>query len=182
VRPPTAIPPTSPSQLRPPTAIPPAARPASQVKPPTVAHPPASQVRPPTAIPPRVSSVRPPTVAPPPAPRVSSLAPEARPKLIVVVGQRKNAEYPLYDGDNFIGRSDETPADIDLGDQEPTDKIYASRQHACVSYENGKMFVRDLGSANGTYLNRQKLTPNEKKPLKNGDYIQTGGVMFMVRA
>ncbi len=171
VRPPTGMPPTS--QVRPPTAMPPTSqlRPPTAVKPPTSLQPPA--VRPPT--------VRQPTQARPPAPRVSTLAPEDRPKLVVVVGMKKDVAYPVYDGDNFIGRADETPVDIDVGDQEAEDKIRCSRQHALVNYDNGQMFIQDLNSANGTYINRVRLQPNEKRRIKHGDYIQTGGVMFVVR-
>jgi len=155
--------------MRPPTGLQPAV-PLSGLKPPTAMRPP-TVAKPPTAVqPPR-----------PQAPRVSTLAPEERPKLVVVTGLKTAAEYPIYDGDNFIGRNDEKPADIDLTDQEPTDKIRTSRQHASILWENGQMFITDLNSANGTFVNRQKLTPNERKPLRNGDYIQTGTVLFQVK-
>ena len=49
-------------------------------------------------------------------------------RLRVLRGQRTNVEYPLYDGDNYIGRADEKPVDIDLEDQEPPDRIWSSRQ------------------------------------------------------
>lgn len=166
-------PPPGTTSLRPATGMPSPAAPVSQVRPPTAVQPP-----------PRMSSVRPPTAVQPPrplAPRVSTLAPEERPKLVVVTGQKTNAEYLVYDGENFIGRSDDKPVDIDLGDQEPTDKIRCSRQHACIYYENGTMFVQDMSSANGTFVNRTRLNANEKRQLRSGDYIQTGSVLFQVK-
>jgi hypothetical protein len=141
-------------------------------RPKTVAPPPP----PPPAPPPP-----PPPPPAPPAPRVSSLAPGLRPRLIVVRGQKLKLEYPIYDGPNIIGRSDDLPTDIDVSDQETSNKAYASRQHACVTWENGAMFVEDLNSANGTFVNRTRLTPHQKCPLKSGDYVQTGTVMFQVR-
>src|SRR5437762_607475 len=41
------------------------------------------------------------------------------PKLVVIRGQKINAEYPVYEGLNFIGRADEKPVDRSLT-QEPT--------------------------------------------------------------
>src|SRR5262249_48342904 len=130
------------------------------------------QVRPPTAV------QAPPA---PPAPRVSSLAPEERPKLIVVHGQKTNVEFVIYDGDNIIGRFDEKPVDIDLVDQESPDKVRTSRQHACITWDNGAMFIQDLHSVNGTFVNRNRLAPEEKRQLRNGDYIQAGLVLLQVR-
>ena len=77
----------------------------------------------------------------------------AAPKLVCVRGQKLGIEYPVYEGDNFLGRSDEQPVDIDLDDQELPDHIWSSRQHAKLSLENGVLSVEDLNSANGTYVN-----------------------------
>src|SRR5262249_14237551 len=115
-----------------------------------------------------------------PAPRVSTLAPEERPKLVAVKGLKPNLTYPVYDGINVIGRSDDQAVDIDLLDQEAPSKVFASRQHARITWENGAMFIEDLNSANGTFVNRQRLHPHYKMPLKDGDYVQTGTVMFKV--
>lgn len=166
---------------------PPAAVPFFEEPPPEMAPPPPAPVRPPTAVyPPPQTAVRPTPPPPPPpprppAPRVSTLAPEERPKLVVVRGLRTNIEYPIYDGENVIGRADDQAADIDLLDQEASNKVYASRQHARIIYEDGKMFVEDMNSANGTFVNRKRLEPHVKTSLRNGDYVQTGTVMFVVR-
>lgn len=103
------------------------------------------------------------------------------PRLVVVRGQKAKKEYPLYDGQNFIGRFSDTPVDIDLTELEATDKVWGSRQHAMVSWVNGDLFIEDMKSANGTFVNRNRLAPGEKLPLKNGDYIQTGTVLFQVK-
>ncbi len=134
--------------------------------------------------PPRVSALQMPQPSQPPrpkAPRVSSLSPGLRPRFVVVRGGRLNSEYPIYDGENFIGRSDDAPVDIDLCDQEPKEKTYASRQHAVVTYEEDGMYVTDLNSANGTFVNKDKLEPHVKRALRHGDYVQTGSVMFVVK-
>jgi len=48
-----------------------------------------------------------------------------------------------------------------------------SRSHAEIVYQDGLWFVRDLGSSNGTQLNRKPVN-SDKLPLKNGDVIQVG--------
>ena len=101
-------------------------------------------------------------------------------KLVCVRGQKPGLEYPVYEGSNFIGRSDEQPVDIDLDDQEPQDRIWSSRQHAQICFENGQLTVEDLKSANHTYVNRTKCEPGNKVPIKVGDIVQIGAVHLKV--
>ena len=49
---------------------------------------------------------------------------------------------------------------------------FISQLHARVFYDNGQVFVEDLGSTNGTFLNRKKVT--SATPVRRGDRIQTG--------
>jgi hypothetical protein len=114
-------------------------------------------------------------------PLAAGLPLTGQPKLIVVRGVRTSTEYPLMEGTNFIGRFDELPVDIDLSDQEPSDKIWTSRQHACVTWDGGGVSIEDLNSSNGTYINRNKIGGGEKKQLRNGDYVQVGAVLFQVK-
>ncbi len=138
-----------------------------------------------------VPAAEPPRGAPPPAPepapasRPDAAAPdalpaEAQPRLLVLRGQKRNVEYPLYDGLNFIGRADEKPVDIDLEDQEPPDRVWCSRQHCCISFELGKLEIEDLNSANGTFVNRQRIYPGQKRHLQVNDIIQIGNVQLRV--
>jgi pSer/pThr/pTyr-binding forkhead associated (FHA) protein len=108
------------------------------------------------------------------------LPPGAQPRLLVMRGQKRNVEYPIYEGLNFIGRADEKPVDIDLEDQEPPDRIWCSRQHAVISFENDQLTVEDLNSSNGTYVNRSRLYPGQKRPLAVNDIIQIGNVQMKV--
>ena len=104
----------------------------------------------------------------------------SQPKLVVQRGQKRNVEYPIYEGLNFIGRADEKPVDIDLEDQEPPDRVWCSRQHACIKFEGDILTLEDLNSANGTYLNRGRVYPGQPQPLKPGDVIQIGNVQLKV--
>jgi hypothetical protein len=103
-----------------------------------------------------------------------------KPRLLVLRGQKINVEYPLYDGDNYIGRADERPVDIDLEDQEPPDRIWSSRQHALIRSENGTLVIEDLNSSNGTFVNRTRLYPGQKRVLNVNDIIQIGTVQMKV--
>ncbi|MBN1963923.1 MAG: FHA domain-containing protein [Anaerolineae bacterium] len=47
---------------------------------------------------------------------------------------------------------------------------HVSRRHAVISYRDGIFIISDLGSANGTYVNNQKLT--DPFPLASGDAIR----------
>jgi hypothetical protein len=130
----------------------------------------------------QLAQAAPPAGAPlAPSATVVRLSPIALAKLVVVRGVKTSVEYPVYEGPNFIGRFDEKPVDIDLTDQEDIEHPRASRQHACLSIEGGAITIEDLNSSNGTFVNRQRVNPGEKKPLKNGDYIQTGTVMFQLK-
>jgi pSer/pThr/pTyr-binding forkhead associated (FHA) protein len=100
----------------------------------------------------------------------------------VLRGQKRNVEYPVYEGLNFIGRADEKPVDIDLEEQEPPDRIWCSRQHACISFEESLLHIEDLNSANGTYVNRTRVYPGQKRPLAVNDIVQIGNVQLKIIA
>jgi hypothetical protein len=125
-----------------------------------------------------VAQVQTPPIAVPPP---SQLPAGAQPKLVVLRGLKINAEYPLYEGHNFIGRADEKPVDIDLEDQEPPDRIWSSRQHALITYEDGQLFIEDLNSSNGTFVNRTRVYPGHRRALQVNDIIQIGTVQMKVK-
>jgi hypothetical protein len=101
-------------------------------------------------------------------------------RLRVVRGLRVNLEYPLYEGKNMIGRGDDRPVDVDLRDQEPADRIWASRQHASLNLVGGVLTIEDLVSTNGTYVNRHRLPPGATRRLKEDDVLQVGTIQLKV--
>ncbi len=126
----------------------------------------------------------PPSATPAPGAESATIAPlpaDAKPKLVVVRGLRINAEYPLFVGENFVGRTDEKPVDIDLEDQEPPDRIWSSRQHAIIHFDSGFLVIEDLNSSNGTFVNRTRVYPNQKRALQVGDVIQIGTVQLRLK-
>jgi hypothetical protein len=126
-----------------------------------------------------VATGKPKTGTPPPLPAQGTHT-VTSPKLVVVRGQRMDVQYPLYAGKNYLGRTDDKPVDIDLDDQEAPDRIWTSRQHAVVTFENGKLTVEDLNSLNGTFVNRTRVHPGQVRELHEDDVIQVGTVHLKV--
>ena len=77
--------------------------------------------------------------------------------------------------------ADEKPVDIDLDDQEPPDRVWSSRQHALITFEEGKLVIEDLNSANGTFVNRARIYPGQKRDLAVGDVLQIGTVQMKLK-
>ncbi|MBQ7902018.1 MAG: FHA domain-containing protein [Clostridia bacterium] len=55
---------------------------------------------------------------------------------------------------------------------------YLSKEHARISFEDGKFYIEDLKSTNGTYLNGNKLGTHPVK-LKDNDKISFGDISFL---
>ena len=111
-----------------------------------------------------------------PAPATAAAGAPFKAKLAVVRGGRKGQEFPLEDGNNLVGRWDpETGSfpEVDLDADDPEAKI--SRKHALIRIENGKITIEDIGSLNGTYVNRQpRLSPGSPAEIKSGDEVIIG--------
>jgi len=55
-----------------------------------------------------------------------------------------------------------------------------SREHCRIEVDHDDAHLIDLGSTNGTYLNRKKLEPHQPYGLTEGDTIQLGPAAFSV--
>ena len=87
-----------------------------------------------------------------------------RPTLTVLTGAASGQVFKVKSGELVLGRA--AASEVRLED----DGI--SRQHARVRSDNGRAWIEDLGSRNGTFVNGVKLTtPTE---LREGDKIQLG--------
>ena len=119
----------------------------------------------------------------PPASRGSSVPQGAQPKLVVKRGQKIGFEFPIYAGENYVGRADEKPVDIDLEDQEPPERVWCSRQHALIQFDDaaGNITVEDLNSSNGTYVNRERVYPGQPRQIFVNDTIQIGTVHLTLK-
>jgi pSer/pThr/pTyr-binding forkhead associated (FHA) protein len=58
------------------------------------------------------------------------------------------------------------------------DDTFVSQLHARIYVRDGKPFVEDLGSTNGTFLNRDRLS--KTMPLRRGDKLQIGQTVLEI--
>ena len=90
--------------------------------------------------------------------------PQTGDTITVQSGSGRGATYNLPGKDMIVGR--DPKGDIVLDDGK------VSREHARFVFNNGRWAILDLGSANGTYLNGQKISGQQQ--LANGDEIKIG--------
>lgn len=134
-------------------------------------HPSAVTVAGPTG-----QSTAPRTLVETPEPLPPAVRPAAR--LVVIRGECPDSSFALLDGKNLIGRTADFAVDIDLDGQEPPERTWASRRHAAVIVEAGGVVVEDLHSLNGTFVNRARLHPGQRRHLHPGDVLQIGTVQL----
>ncbi len=100
----------------------------------------------------------------------------AHARLVIERGRSAGKQFPLSDDEAQIGRWDADGGifpDVDLDADDPEAKV--SRRHARIMRRNGEYFVEDLGSTNGTFINRgRRLLPGDRQPLRDGDEIIVG--------
>jgi hypothetical protein len=96
--------------------------------------------------------------------------------LTIERGMSVGKEFTLASDESYIGRWDADNGifpDIDLDAHDPEAKV--SRRHARIIYQQGKYSIEDLGSTNGTYVNRgRRLIPGSPQILNDGDEIIVG--------
>ena len=79
-------------------------------------------------------------------------------------------DFPLPPGATTIGRKQDCSIRIPLA--------MVSRRHAEVVLDDSGAVIRDLGAANGTFLNNRRV---EEEDLEPGDQIMVGPVVFTVQ-
>ena len=62
----------------------------------------------------------------------------------------------------------------EFGDILLREDLNVSRIHMALIAEGRNLFLEDLGSSNGTFLNGTRIQPQKRYPLSNGDTIQLG--------
>jgi pSer/pThr/pTyr-binding forkhead associated (FHA) protein len=113
------------------------------------------------------------------APRAAAASARSSPRKV----KKAPHKAVVIEGDSHRG------ATFDLGDelvlgrgpkcQVVLDDSYVSQMHARLFAKGDVYMVEDLGSTNGTYLNRRKVTtPTE---LRRGDQVKIGKTVFEMR-
>jgi hypothetical protein len=97
-------------------------------------------------------------------------------KLTIERGGSADTDFPLSSEESYIGRWDADNGifpDVDLDAHDPDAKV--SRRHARIIYRNNVHMIEDLGSTNGTFVNRgRRLLPGSPQVLSEGDEIIVG--------
>jgi hypothetical protein len=119
---------------------------------------------------------RPLVAAGPPAPRPER-APRPKPgrsgvrSLVVIEGPLAGTVIPLGTADVTIGRAPDSTVVLD--------DDYASNHHSRLSLVNGAWIVSDLGSTNGTWIDRARITG--PTPLAVGHQLKVGRTVLELR-
>jgi len=101
---------------------------------------------------------------------------QAHAKLVIQRGRATGKEFSLSEEVTQIGRWDADGGifpDVDLDADDVEAKV--SRRHARIMRRGEQYFVEDLGSTNGTFVNRgRRLLPGDLQPLRDGDEVIVG--------
>jgi pSer/pThr/pTyr-binding forkhead associated (FHA) protein len=100
---------------------------------------------------------------------------------LIMLDSGRHVEVPLTT-EVDIGRLDSASAwfpQVDLTRDGGLEQG-VSRCHAKITRRGREVFIEDLGSINGTFLNRKKLSPYLSRVLKNGDELQLGTLKMQV--
>lgn len=89
--------------------------------------------------------------------------------LIIISGQHVGRPHKVGEGVITMGRSPQV--DVQLND------VGVSRKHARIERRGDDVFVRDLKSANGTYVNGELVTHDHQ--LRDGDKITLGSTTIL---
>jgi FHA domain-containing protein len=94
---------------------------------------------------------------------------DAQPRLEVVaaLGYEPGSLFDISSGAS-MGRSDTSNI--------PVDDPYASSAHARIFPRDGFLYIEDMGSTNGTYLNGKQLKRSER--LEPGDSVRIGDTEY----
>jgi transcriptional regulator with GAF, ATPase, and Fis domain len=92
------------------------------------------------------------------------------PKLIAIAGPLQGKIFSIPEGEGIIGRE---------SDWLVLSEASASRRHCAIDRTENGIRIRDLGSRNGTFINR---TPIQERILQEGDCLEIGNSLFLFRS
>lgn len=84
----------------------------------------------------------------------------------------KRREWHVSEGTNIVGRDSDCDVRIDSAS--------VSRRHARIVVTGGRATIDDLGSKNGTFLNKAPIT--DARLIQDGDEMRVGSVTMIFRA
>ncbi|MEP6919716.1 MAG: sigma 54-interacting transcriptional regulator [bacterium] len=90
------------------------------------------------------------------------------PRLVAIAGTLEGSVFPIEDRVTLIGR--EVAAKVSIADAS------VSRRHSQIEQEGDQLFIADLDSLNGTFIND---VPVKRRELQHGDRIRIGDSQFL---
>lgn len=97
-------------------------------------------------------------------------------KPYAVLKRKSNQEEVTASAENFVIGKDRRKADYCVDGNKSI-----SRSHAKLVNDNGRVYIVDLGSTNGTYVNGVKCSPNTAVPVNSGDRLTLANEEFEIR-
>ncbi len=104
-------------------------------------------------------------------------------KLVLTSPEGGTLDIPAKD-EVMIGREDpisEVFPDVDLTALGGLEKG-VSRKHAVIHHAGADYTVEDMGSTNGTFINRKRIQPHAPETIKPGDEVRFGKLSLSVKA
>jgi diguanylate cyclase (GGDEF)-like protein len=93
-----------------------------------------------------------------------------RPSLVVLYGAELGRRLELHDAPVVIGRGPNCDLVADVED--------VSREHCCITPVGDGYELTDLGSTNGTFVNRKQLQAHTARRLAGGEKIRLGSLIL----
>jgi len=103
---------------------------------------------------------------------------------LVIQGSNAPIDFPPNATEAFVGREDPVSGvfpEIDL-DQHGGHDAGVGRKHARLFMQGNQLMLEDLDSVNGTFLNKQKLLPNQPQMVTSGAELRFGKVVAVYHA
>jgi hypothetical protein len=117
-----------------------------------------------------------------PPPAMTAAPPPTRPARATWSGNRPPGRLKVLEPVERRGHVYELGDELTVGRaggcQVTLDDNYVSQLHARVFRREGQLYVEDLGSTNGTYVNRRKVTA--PIAIRKGDRVQVGKTVMEV--
>jgi FHA domain len=115
-------------------------------------------------------------------PKARRLAPESEDGSGTRRGRNRNLRLKVIEPEPQRGQSYDLADELTLGRAAgcgvKVDDAYTSSLHARLYRQDGTLWVEDLGSTNGTWVNAERILSPTR--LNKGDLLQVGGTVFEV--
>lgn len=100
---------------------------------------------------------------------------EKKTEMYVLAEKNGGIDIPITKDEFLIGKNAEKVDGVITGNSA------ISRVHCRIMRRDGKLFVQDMGSVNGTYVNERRIMPEECAGMEEGSRIKLADMEFILR-